>query len=121
VSEKGESRKTYVYNFRSFPRHGDDPGADQADQADQDDQENLLSIKQSLLLLTGGCDISERQDGLFCEKHGRPLRPGESRCDFVVERFSRAEAEVRSKEQIQRYVNEILGVKDPKSIKRLTG
>ncbi len=82
---------------------------------------DLLSIRQTLLLLTGGCNIAEREEGLFCEKHGRMLGAGQSRCDYLTERFSRDTGDERNKDQIQRYVNDILGIRDPKLAKRLTG
>ena len=108
-----EERKPYSYSFRRRTSEGNlDVKAD---------YESLLSIKQSLLLLTGGCDIVDRRDGVYCEKHGRYLKPGESRCDYVSDHFSRDNGEERSKELMQRYINEIQGVKDPKNIRRLSG
>jgi hypothetical protein len=116
MPEKKDSKKPYVCTFKTTPRERNDSKA-----ADGATYESLLSMKQSLLLLTGGCEISLRPDGYFCEKHGRPVKKGESRCGYLADRFSTAVGENSSKAQVQQYVNDVLGIKDPKNIKRLTG
>ena len=84
-------------------------------------QETLVSIKDTLMLLTGGCEVSERSGGLFCEKHGRPVHPGAQGCDYLATHFASRDSETRSKAQLQQYVNEVLGVKNADSVRRLTG
>jgi hypothetical protein len=116
MSESKESKKPYVYTFRTTGRERDDSEA-----TERANYDSLLSIKQSLLLLTGGCAISPRQDGYFCEKHGRPVGRGENRCDYIANRFSTAVGQNSSKAQVQQYVNDILGIKDPRNVRRLTG
>jgi hypothetical protein len=116
MSEGQEPKKPYAFNFRTVGRErGDSEATDRAT------YQSLLSIKQSLLLLTGGCEITPRQDGYFCDKHGRPVREGESGCDYLADRFAAAVSETSSKTQMQQYVNGILGIKDPRNVKRLTG
>ena len=82
--------------------------------------EALFSIRDTLILLTGDCDIAQRPDGVFCEKHNRPAVEG-GKCDYLMTRFSRREGEEQSKAQVQQYINEILGVRDPKTARRLSG
>jgi hypothetical protein len=118
MSEGQEPRKPYVYTFRTSGRERD---RDDSEATDRATYESLLSIKQSLLLLTGGCEIVPHEDGYRCEKHGRPVKSGESRCDYLADRFSAAVGETNSKTQIQHYVNDMLGIKDPRNVKRLTG
>lgn len=116
MSSLTETSKRYSYSFHSSTSANPDAGAISAAA-----RENLLSIKQSLLLLTGGCEISEHQDGYYCDKHGRKVARRDSRCDYVAEQFSSSTAREQSRAQIQRYVNDILGVKDPALVRRLTG
>ena len=116
MSEKQEPKEPYVFTFRAAGRERDDSEA-----TDRATYQSLLSIKQSLLLLTGGCEVAPRQDGYFCEKHGRPVKKGENRCDYLADRFATAASETGSRTQMQQYVNDLLGIRDPKNIKRLTG
>jgi hypothetical protein len=105
----------YHYTYR---KGSDPPDRRRSEGAEY---ETLLSIKQTLILLTGGCEVAARQDGMYCEKHGRTLGKGETRCDYVTERFSKSDGKERTKEEIQRYVSDILGVRDPRMIQRFTG
>jgi hypothetical protein len=111
-----QEHKRYVYTFRTAGRKQNNPEA-----IDKASYESLLSIKQGLFMLTGGCEIYSRREGYFCKKHGRPVKQGESRCDYLANRFSAAVGETSSKVQIQHYVNDILGIKDPQNVKRLAG
>jgi hypothetical protein len=108
-----EPRKRYSYTFRSQPK--DAAGMEGTD------PQTLFSIRDTILLLTGDCDVVERPDGPFCQKHSTPVKPGKSKCEYLASRFAANDSEEKSKAQVQQYVNEVLGVKDPKSIKRLTG
>ncbi len=82
--------------------------------------QTMSSIKETLLLLTGECEVAQRPNGFFCEKHQRAIDADKGRCSYITERFARNEGEKRSREQIQQYVNEVLGVRDPKTLRRLT-
>ncbi|HXW95624.1 MAG TPA: hypothetical protein VEJ19_07955 [Nitrososphaerales archaeon] len=108
--DKG-AKKPYSYTFRT-PQKDLVPGAN---------PEALFSIRDTLLLLTEDCLVVERPEGLFCEKHSLPVMKGATRCKYLASRFANNEGEQQAKAQVQQYVNEILGVKDPKTVKRLTG
>lgn len=114
MPEDSGPRRPFTYTYRSETRDSDKAVERRA-------QENLLSIRQSLFLLTGGCEVVPRQDGMYCEKHSRLLMEGTERCDYVAEHFTRSDPEARSRAQIQEYVNDVLGVKDPVKVKRLVG
>ena len=111
ANESGEKSKPYSYRFRAQ--------ADSRPESSSSTGYSLVSIKDALTLITGGCAISPRQDGYYCEKHQRYVKGRESRCDYLSERL--ATSQERSRAQVQQYVNDILGVKDPKLVKRLTG
>ena len=113
MSGEQEPRKGYSYTYRSQARDGTG--------LEGTDPQALFSIRDTILLLTGDCDVVERPDGLFCQKHSTPVRPGKSKCEYLVSRFAGNQSEEKSKAQVQQYVNEVLGVKDPKTVKRLTG
>jgi len=113
VSAGQEPRKRYSYTFRSQPKD--------ATSVEGTDPQTLFSIRDTILLLTGDCDLVERPDGLFCQKHSTPVKPGKAKCEYLVSRFAGNDSEAKSKTQVQQYVNEVLGVKDPKTMKRLIG
>ena len=116
MSEGENPRKPYEYNFRKR-------GEDQSDQgtATGTSYETLISIRDSLLLMTGCCVVIQTRDGLFCERHKRSVVEGGTRCDYLASQLSRKEGEDQSKAQIQQYVNEVLGIRDPGIVRRLTG
>ncbi len=105
-----EERKPYTYTARV-------PAAEPAPPATS--LETLVSIKDTLMLLTSECDVTFRQDGRYCQKHGLPVEDGSSRCGYLAARFAASRED--QKARIQQYVNEILGIRDPKLAKRLTG
>jgi hypothetical protein len=107
------TKKRYSYTFHT-------PQGD-ASSLGGTNPETLFSIRDTLLLLTEDCVVTERPEGLFCEKHSLPVTKGETRCRYLASRFARNEGEERSKTQVQQYVNDLLGIKDPKTVKRLTG
>jgi len=113
MSEEKEAKKSYSYSFRTPQK--DLLGAGGAG------PETLFSIRDTLLLLTEDCIVVERPEGLFCEKHSLPVVKGATRCKYLASSFAGNGGEQRSKAQVQQYVNEILGIKDPKTVKRLTG
>jgi len=107
------TKKRYSYTFRT-------PQSD-ALGASGTSPETLFSIRDTLLLLTEDCVVAERPEGFFCEKHNLPVMKGETRCKYLASRFSSKEGEEKSKAQVQQYVNDLLGIRDPKTVKRLTG
>jgi hypothetical protein len=113
MSEGKETKKSYSYTFRSPQKDLLGPGGTSP--------ETLFSIRDTLLLLTEDCIVVERPEGLFCEKHSLTVMNGATKCKYLASRFASNEGEQRSKAQVQQYVNEILGVKDPKTVRRLTG
>ena len=106
----GEERRPYTYTAR-VPAREPAPAATSL--------ETLVSIKDTLLVLTSECDVTFRQDGRYCQKHGLAVSEGNSRCGYLAARFAASKED--QKARIQQYVNEILGVKDPRLAKRLTG
>jgi len=109
------SGKPYSYRFTGIVRE-----ENESDAANKAAYETMVSIKDSLLLLTSSCEIIQGRDGPYCNKHGRPATESGMRCDYLTSRLS-GTGEGRSKEQVQQYVNDILGIKDSKTMKRLTG
>lgn len=110
--EKGTKRR-YSYTYRTAQKDTLEPGGTST--------ETLFSIRDTLLLLTEDCRVVERPEGLFCEKHSLPVTKGGTRCKYLAARFASNEGEENSKAQVQQYVNEVLGIRDPKTVKRLTG
>jgi len=108
-----EARKPYSYVFRTQQKDQLGPGGTSP--------ETLFSIRDTLLLLTEDCLVVERQEGLYCEKHSLPVMKGSTRCKYLASRFANKEGEEQSKGQVQQYVNDILGIKDARTLKRLTG
>jgi hypothetical protein len=102
--------KPYAYNFQVQASESNISRAS---------LETLASIKDTLALLTSDCEITSGQTGRRCEKHQLPVSGEGNRCGYLASRF--AASAVDQKSQIQQYVNEILGVRDPKVAKRLTG
>ena len=110
MSRPGDERRPYTYTARVPAR--EPPAPDTS-------LETLVSIKDTLLVLTSECDVTYRQDGRYCEKHGLPVAEGSSRCGYLASRLAASTEDQRAR--IQQYVNETLGVRDPKMVKRLTG
>ena len=46
-------------------------------------------VNSSLGLMTGGCELCEHYDRLFCKKLGRPVKVGEGRCEYFTRRPSK--------------------------------
>jgi hypothetical protein len=114
MHEEDRFKGPYSYSFRTS-------GEDRNQEVSRATQETLVSIKDSLMLLTGECEITQHTQGPFCEKHGRPVPPGGRVCDYLATHFASKDSETRSKEQIQQYVSEMLGIKNPSNVRRLTG
>jgi hypothetical protein len=116
MADKGGAKKPYAYSsvFRSEEARG-------SRLEGQPLSDSLQYFKQTLVQLTEGCHPVESSRGAYCEKHGRPMELGRTRCDYLVEKMTRGGIEDTPKAQIQEYVKDVLGVRDPGSIKRLTG
>ncbi len=82
--------------------------------------EDLRYVRETILLLTGGCEICVRSTGPFCNEYRRPIRPGDPRCEHFARRFLE-DPEKAAKAQVQRFVNDVLGVTEKRSAGRLTG
>ena len=82
--------------------------------------EDMRYINETILILTGGCEICQYSVGPFCKKHGRPIKPGDPRCEDFVRRFPE-DPRNASNAQVREYVAEILGIRDKRSARRLTG
>ena len=116
MADRGGARKPYTYSsvFKS-----DEARGSRLDEQPLSD--TLQYFKQTLVQLTESCQRVESDRGAYCDKHGRPMEPGRTRCDYLVEKMARGGAEETSKAQVQDYVRDVLGVRDPGSVKRLTG
>jgi hypothetical protein len=114
VSGREEASGPYSYTFKTSAQVRTSTEA-----ADKAARDAVVSIKETMLLLTGICDVVERNDGTYCEKHQRRVKRGDTRCDYIAERL--AEGQDKSKKQIQEYVNDVLGIRDPRIAGRLTG
>jgi hypothetical protein len=82
--------------------------------------EDMRYIEQTILRLTGGCEICQYAVGPFCKKHGRPINPGDSRCNDFARRLPE-DPRAASKAQVRQFVYGTLGVKNKRTVKRLTG
>jgi hypothetical protein len=82
--------------------------------------EDMRYIQETILRLTGGCEICQYSAGPFCKKHRHPIQPGDPRCSDFARRFPE-DPETASKVQVRHFVSDTLGIKDKKTVKRLTG
>ena len=82
--------------------------------------EDMRYIEQTILNLTGGCEICQHSSGPFCTKHQRPIKPGDTRCEFFARRFSE-DPEKSSRDKVEYYIGDRLGIKDRRSVRRLMG
>jgi hypothetical protein len=106
------NKKPYSYTFRTPQKDLQGP--------DGTSPETLFSIRDTLLLLTEDCLVVEHPEGLYCEKHSLPVMKGATRCKYLASRFASNEGQEKSKAQVQQYINDTLGIKDQKTVKRLT-
>jgi hypothetical protein len=81
--------------------------------------EDLKYIKETILALTGGCEICSFSVGPFCNKHRRAIKPGDPRCVDFARRFP-DDPRAASRAQVRDYVTSTLGVSDKASIVKLT-
>lgn len=81
--------------------------------------EELRLIRETLQIMTGGCEICQYSSGPFCKKHGRPVAAGDTRCpDFA--RRSTEQAQKASRAYTREFVYGRLGIKG-KNLDRLAG
>jgi len=83
MSESDDYKSRYRYNLRL--EAGGLVTVQNTELTQKDIQE---FVNMSLGLMTGGCEQCVFSDRLFCQKHGRPVKPGESRCEFFKQRPS---------------------------------
>ncbi len=115
MQEANETQKPNLHTNRGTLKDNNGPG-----RPDGRQYESLLSIEQSLLLLTGGCQAIERTGGHYCERHRRRIPTGETRCGYVAEHYSHLGG-AEQKARMQQYVNDLLGIKDLRTVRRLIG
>ena len=77
-------------------------------------------IQETILTLTGGCEVCQHSVGPFCKKHKHPIQPGDPRCEDFARRF-RVDPEEASRAQVRQYVNDALGITDGRTVGRLMG
>jgi hypothetical protein len=82
--------------------------------------EDMRYIRETILLLTGGCEVCKHSVGPFCKLHGRPIDIGDPRCADFARRFPE-DPESASRAQVQKYVNDTLGIREKRNSRRLTG
>ncbi len=76
-------------------------------------------VYETLLIMTGGCEVCVHAAGPFCKKHGHPVKPGDPRCvDFA--RPSSEDLQRASKARSRSYMYEHLGIRG-ESLDRLSG
>jgi len=82
--------------------------------------EELRYVRETILLLTGGCEICQHSTGPYCNKHQRPIRPGDPRCEFFARRLA-DDPEKARRAQVQYYIHDRLGIGENRAVRRLTG
>ena len=81
---------------------------------------DMRYVMQTIASLTGGCEICQFATGPYCKKHGRPIKVGDPRCEFFVRRLPE-DPEKASRDRVQQYINDSLGIRDKRIVGRLTG
>ena len=107
------SERKYSYSFRG-----------QVHETEQDEltganMQTLLAIRDTLKVLTGACEVCQFNEASICQKHGHVIKEKDPRCDDFARRLSRKPGEEPGKEQVQAYVNDILGLRGD-TLERLT-
>lgn len=82
--------------------------------------QTLLTIRDTLQVLTGACEVCQFNSDSFCEKNRWVIKEGDPRCDYFARRLSRQPGEDPTKARVQAYVNDILGIRG-NTFQRLTG
>ncbi len=89
-------------------------------QSEASEAQDLRYVRDTILLLTGGCEICQHSTGPFCQKHAHAIKLGDPRCDDFARRIP-DDPQKASRAQVQRFVNGALGITDRRSVLRLTG
>ena len=110
MSREGEAPRPYTYSYKLSSAKREVPGQG---------QEISLEFRSTLLELTGGCGVCQYFDGT-CRKHGISVTKESPRCSSFVRR-SLFPSEEEARKQIQGYVNEMLGIREEKTVRRLVG
>ena len=103
----------------TYPYHRDEAVLDEA-RTEASRAQDLRYVRDTILLLTGGCEVCQHSVGPYCKKQGRPIKPGDPRCEYFARRLPDDPREA-SRAQVERFVNESLGVADQRYARRLTG
>jgi hypothetical protein len=82
--------------------------------------EDMRYIQETILRLTGGCEICQYSVGPYCNKHKHPIQIGDPRCDDFARRLSENPV-LASRAQVKEFVYGTLGIKNNRSVRRLTG
>lgn len=83
--------------------------------------QTLLAIRDSIRVLSGSCGACGQNEGSWCAAHQHRVAPDDPSCEDFVRVQPRPSGEERSRAYYQALVNEILGVRDSKLLKRLGG
>ena len=103
----------------SYAYHVEGGGAgDSASEAQQ--AEDMRYIQETILTLTGGCEVCQHSVGPFCKKHKHPIEPGDPRCEDFARRLPE-DPDSASRAQARRFVKDTLGIRDERSVDRLIG
>jgi len=100
-------------------RENDAKALDEA-RLEASEAEDLRYIRETILLLTGGCEICQHSTGPYCNKQRRSIKPGDPRCEFFARRLSDDPNKAR-KAQERRIISERFGISEDRSVRRLTG
>ena len=85
MSGYGEYQSRYKYSLKL------ETGGQVLSQISEMTQKEIQEfVNKSLGLMTSGCEQCVFSDRLFCEKHGRPVKVGETRCEYFKQRPSYA-------------------------------
>lgn len=107
----------YEYSLRLEARRLDE--STRTDNASE--RQFLQQLGAHLHELTGGCGVCQHSDGTYCQQQRRPVSRDDPRCDSFLRRQIRPADENPQQAQIKQYVNEVLGIRDRKTVRRLTG
>ena len=104
----------YSYSYKKEAQTPDEA------QLEASQTEDLRYVKETILLLTGGCEICQHSTGPYCNKHRRPVKPGDPRCEFFTRRLTEDPEKAR-RAQVQYFIHDRLGIRENRTVRRLTG
>jgi hypothetical protein len=85
MSASEEFRTGYRYSLRMDTR-----GQTFAESSEMTKKEIQVLVSKTLGLMTSGCETCVYSQRLFCEKLRRPVKAGDTRCEFFSRRPSAA-------------------------------